>query len=259
MVLQGSRFMLMSRIMTDLHPRLENAHSGFLRKTITDPSGNLLKPVRAIIFDMDGLMFDTERLMFEMWNRACEGTGYTISAELFASTVGVSAEGTRELLLEGLGQDFPYDSLRERRISIERTILEERGVPEKKGLRELLDFASSRSLKVAVGTSTDSRRALPLLRRSGLYGRFHALVCGDQVRACKPEPDIYLAVMEKLGVNPAECLVLEDSEAGIEAAFRAGALPVMIPDIIEPGELTLKRLIARFTDLNAVRQWLSGD
>lgn len=217
-----------------------------------------LASVRAVIFDMDGLMFDTERLMFSLLAEAAKSFGYSVSLDDFVATVGVSSVETGNLLKRRFGAGFPYREIRERRIELERASFAARGIPEKPGLRELLDFIDGCALPMAVGTSTESRRALHALETAGLTGRFRAVVCGDQVPSPKPAPDIYRAAITALGVEPAQCLVLEDSPAGIRAAATAGAIPVLVPDVAVPDRETLALAACSFPDLFAVRTWLSG-
>ena len=111
---------------------------------------------------------------------------------------------------------------------------------------------------MAVATSTPRARVLPILTKAGILNRFEFLICGDDVEHPKPEPEVYLRLTERHGVEARRCLVLEDSPAGIEAAFRAGAIPVMVPDLVQPDEVTRDRAARVFGDLGMVLVWLES-
>ncbi len=213
-------------------------------------------PVAAVAFDMDGLMFDTERIMLTMWARAAERFGWNLTEELLRATVGVSAEGTRDMIMEACGPDFPHDAVRAVRLVMEKEYFETYGVPHKHGLSVLLEFLAGHGIACGVATSTSSERALYALERAGVMGYFRAVVCGDEVARCKPDPEIYEILCSHLEVEPYECLVLEDSRAGILAAHAAGCLPVMIPDLVEPDEVCREKAFRFFFSLEDVYRWL---
>jgi HAD superfamily hydrolase (TIGR01509 family) len=123
---------------------------------------------------------------------------------------------------------------------------------------ELLDFLGEQGIPLAVATSTPRARVLPLLAKAGILDRFAFLVCGDDVEHPKPEPEAYLRLVAGHGVEAGSCLVLEDSPAGIEAAFRAGTIPVMVPDLVQPDEVTRKRAALVFGSLGEIRVWLES-
>ncbi len=223
---------------------------------LVDPAAGLT--LEAVIFDMDGLMFDTERVAVESWISAARDHGHEIDRSFFLSSVGLAAKGTRDLLMKIHGPDFPHDAIRQRRLDLAAAYIAEHGVPVKKGLVELLGFLGVSGIPLAVATSTNRLRVDPLLGTSGLAQYFDAVICGDEVVRCKPDPEIYLAAAARLKVAPENCLVLEDSLPGIAAAHAAGAVAVMVPDLIAPDEATKLRARGVFVDLDAVKVWLSG-
>jgi HAD superfamily hydrolase (TIGR01509 family) len=227
-----------------------------MNRRLLDPATGMI--LKAVVFDMDGLMFDTERLAVEAWVAAARDHGHEIDRSFFLSSVGLAAKGTRELLMKIHGPEFPHDAIRQRRLELAAAAIAKNGVPVKKGLVDLLGFLRTSGIPRAMATSTNRVRVDPLLEASGLAEYFDAVICGDEVARCKPDPEIYLAAAASLGVAPEHCLVLEDSLPGIAAAHAAGAMPVMVPDLVAPDEATRERVRRIFPDLAAVHDWLSA-
>ncbi|HWR40780.1 MAG TPA: HAD family phosphatase [Patescibacteria group bacterium] len=198
-----------------------------------------LSITQALIFDMDGLMFDTERLGIDAYSRAGAEFGYEITSDFILQCIGRSARDTEQLFRNHFGADFPYPAVRQRRLEIAEQWIRSHGVPQKDGLPELMDTLDALRLPRAVATSTERVRAEPLLKAAQIFHRFDATVCGDEVASGKPAPDIFLLAAKKLGYPPAQCLVLEDSGPGIQAAHSAGIPAILIPDIkIPPPEIS---------------------
>ncbi|MCE1196089.1 HAD family phosphatase [bacterium] len=216
------------------------------------------RQVGAAVFDMDGLMFDTERLAVDAWIRAGAEAGFELSRPVIEGAVGLDREGTRAVLAAAYGPGLPYDAIRARRLAIAAEKIAASGVPVKEGLFELLRFLGGRGFLLAVATSTDRARVTRLLDGAGVAGFFQAVVCGDEVARNKPDPEIYSAAAAKLGVAPECCIALEDSRSGIAAACGAGMLPIMVPDIVLPDAITLSRIYRRFESLLEVARFLEG-
>ena len=191
--------------------------------------------VAAVIFDMDGLMFDTERIAQFAWQRAAADLGYDYSDTLFRGVIGRNSKDVQRITLEALGQDAPFAEIYEKKQIYLEEYIQQDGLPLKAGLIELLDCLEMLSLPKAVASSSPKARIQRNLQAAGLLeGRFDALVGGDEVRNGKPDPEIFLLASDALDISPEACLVLEDSNAGIQAAHAAGMIPVMVPDILEP-------------------------
>lgn len=193
--------------------------------------------IEGIIFDMDGLMLDTESIALESWERAGKDFGYVISRELMMKAVGRTLVDTRKLLVKNLGDDFPFEEVRKVRIDYTKEFMLLNGVPMKEGLIEFLEYCRLLKIPTAVATSTNRSDAIELLEKVDIVGYFNTIVCGDEIEKGKPEPDIFLMASKKLGVNPERCIVLEDSENGILAATRANMIPIWIPDIIAESDI----------------------
>lgn len=212
--------------------------------------------IQAVAFDMDGLLFDTERLAIDSWLEVGRQLDLPIEREIVLLTLGLDRTGTRRVFEQHYGTQFDYDRIRELRLACCYESIERQGMPLKPGVRTLLDFLDTRGVRYALATSSDRERAGRYLRSAGLDGRFAGVVCGDMVSRGKPAPDIYRAACALLRVEPACCAAFEDAPAGILAAHRAGCLPVMIPDLVQPDEATAALLYARFDRLDeAVRLW----
>ncbi len=214
------------------------------------------RKVGAAVFDMDGLMFDTERLAVDAWIEAGAAFGYEFRRPVIEGTVGLDKEGSRTALVGAYGPDLPYDSIRALRIELSARRIAASGVPVKRGLHELLRFLGEKGILLAVATSTDRARVARLLEGAGIASFFQAVVCGNEVSRNKPDPEIYRAAAARLGVAPEFCIALEDSPSGIAAAHGAGMLPIMVPDIVIPDAPTLSRLYRKFSSLLEVARFL---
>ena len=180
--------------------------------------------IELIIFDMDGLMFDTEKISYEAWKEAAALFGYHIDSAIFEKTIGTNLTKTKEVYLEHFGADFPFDLIRDKSVKISDERIKSNGVPIKKGLHELINYLHVSNVKMAVATSTSRKRALNLLRLVRIENYFDYILCGDEIVNSKPDPEIFLKVANELKCTPSKCLVLEDSEMGIIAAYNAGKI-----------------------------------
>lgn len=191
--------------------------------------------VAAVVFDMDGLMLDTEILYQRAWTQAANALGYAYDEAFYLQTcVGRTVEACEAALTGRFGDDFPLEAFRQLWQQLWRQEVEQQGIPLKPGLLDLLAFLDQRRIPFAVATSSDLAYAVFSLAAAGLRDRFGCIVTGDQIQHSKPAPDIYLEAARRLGVNPAGCVALEDSEAGVQAAAAAGMRVLLIPDLKPP-------------------------
>ena len=191
---------------------------------------------KAVIFDMDGLMIDTERLALKAWQLAGVDFGFPINEDIFITMVGRNRRDSDRTLVEVFGSDFPVSAVRKKYRSYLDGWIDQGKMSVKSGLLELLGFLDKISMPRAVATSTEYERAIYKLSLVNLLERFPIVIAGDQIEKGKPAPDIFLAAALQLEVPPKHCLVLEDSDAGIQAAYDAGMISVMVPDMKPPSE-----------------------
>ena len=209
-----------------------------------------------IIFDMDGVIFDTERCYHECAAMAGDKVGLEGVDEVAFECIGVTEEETARKMRARYGDDAPLEEFaREmRRIFMDR--YEENGLPMKEGVVELLEFLKQRGAKIAVASSTKRDVVEMELRDAGLIEYFDVIVGGDMAQASKPAPDVFLLAAEKLGVDIQDCIVIEDSFNGVRAARTAGATVFMVPDMLEPTD-EIRALTDRvFDSLMEVKEWI---
>lgn len=199
----------------------------------------------AVIFDMDGLMLDTERLAPRAWIDAAQTLGIEFDLALTQPMVGRNFRDCQSIITDHYGPRYPTADLMKAWHVAYDAIVAREGIALKEGLVELLDWLEDAGIPKAVATSTRRDRAKAKLGAKDLLLRFSGLVGGDEVARGKPAPDIFLAAARLLGQPAAECIVLEDSEPGVRAALAAGMVPIMVPDLHLPSAdlLALEPLI----------------
>jgi HAD superfamily hydrolase (TIGR01509 family) len=211
-----------------------------------------------IIFDMDGLMFDTESLALKMWEQVGKEFGYEIKPELVNKTTGIDCNGTEKIFMDHFGKDFPFWKIRTLREENAYKHMVENGIPVKKGLYELLDFLEDYGIGKAVATSSERIKAEKYLELGNVRHRFDCVICGDEVKKGKPDPEIFLKVAQKAGFTSKDCIVLEDSENGILSASGAGMKPIFIKDVEDLSEGTKKLIFKEFQSLLGVRDYFKS-
>lgn len=190
--------------------------------------------IKAVIFDMDGLMINSERVTFEGYVKVMAEKGYTITEEFYKKLLGKTLKTAYELFFQEYGNEFPMDEVLEQVHKYVADVFENDGVPLKKGLLELLQYLKSNNYLTIVATSSTRVRVDHILELANITQYFNDSICGDEVTHGKPNPEVFLRACQKLGVEPSEAIVLEDSEAGIQAASSANIPVICIPDMKYP-------------------------
>ena len=191
--------------------------------------------LRAVIFDMDGVLIDSEPVIRRAAQLAALPFGRILSDELYADLLGLPGQQVELALLSAFGADFPLPAYRQCFEQLYREDVATNGIRSKPGVPALLAALTARAVPLAVATSTRSGHAQAALEAAGLLDFLPVCVTGDQVSAGKPAPDIYLRAAALLGIEAGNCIAIEDSEVGARAAVSAGMWTLMVPDLKPPG------------------------
>lgn len=211
----------------------------------------------AVIFDMDGTIFDSERLVLECWESIGKKHGISNIGEVFMRCIGTNKVRTQEIVFEHYGKDFPYEMFSEESSVLFHEITEKEGLPVKAGAREILVYLQKQEIPLGLASSTRLAVVTQELKDAGLYEYFQTVVGGDLLKNSKPAPDIYLMTCERMGILPENTYAIEDSHNGIRSAHAAGLHPIMVPDMM-PATEEMRKLSERvFADLFQVREYLA--
>jgi HAD superfamily hydrolase (TIGR01509 family) len=210
------------------------------------------KPVEAVLFDMDGLLIDTEAVYVDALQAAARALDLEMPLEFCHSMVGIASHECNLMIQDFYGDGFRIEPFRAHFSDHVRQRFEA-SIPVKAGVVELLDFLTARGLPLALATSASRATAERHLGRAGLFDRFKALSTRDDVKRTKPHPDIYLEAARRLGVAPERCIAFEDSNIGLTAAHAAGTMAIMVPDILPPLPEVRAKCVAVVDDLHAAR------
>lgn len=209
----------------------------------------------AVIFDMDGTIFDTERLVLDCWEHIGVKHGISDIREVFMRCIGTNNARTQEIVYEHYGKDFPYDKFSGESSVLFHEIAVKEGIPVKAGVVELLNNLSEHRIPLGLASSTRLAVVTQELQAAGLYDYFQVVVGGDLLKNSKPAPDIYLLTCERMGVQPQHAYAIEDSYNGIRSAHSAGMRPIMVPDLMPATEEMQRLSVAVFADLFQVKEY----
>ena len=208
--------------------------------------------IKAIIFDMDGLMIDSERVTFECYQERLKDMNLTMDEEFYKTLLGKPIKGIYQRFYDVYGNDFPIQNV----IQDVHQLMAERF--EKKGLVELLHYLKDNNYKTIVATSSNRDRVDKILAQAKITEFFDDSICGDEVTKGKPNPEVFLKSCQKLGVNVDEAIVLEDSEAGIQASYDANIKVICIPDMKYPEKQYEEKTFKILKDLTEVTVYLKS-
>ena len=190
----------------------------------------------AVVFDMDGVIFDSERAVMNCWLELAQKYDIKDIEKPYFACVGTTMTRTREIMLETYGEDFPYDEYARESSLMYHEKYDGGKLPMKPGVMELLSYLKEKGKKIALASSTRRETVTNQLRWAGIIDYFDVIICGDMVARSKPAPDIFLKACQELGVSPENTYAIEDSYNGIRAAHAGQLRPIMVPDLLEAND-----------------------
>lgn len=212
--------------------------------------------MKAVIFDMDGVLIDTEKHYHAAWCEAARSAGFDFTSRHALLLRSLDARLASDMMKEIFGERFDYFAIREVRRALVAERLEKYGLEKKPGIDEILDFLREKGIKTAVATATPIALTYQHLEKIGVKDRFDKIVSAKQVANGKPAPDVYLYACEQIGESPEDCIAVEDSPNGIKSAYAAGCHPVMVPDLTQPDEEIMPMLYGVAKDLTEIKNFV---
>ena len=215
-----------------------------------------MQKIKAVLFDMDGVIFDTERAYLDTWMKVFNKYGYKMKKEIYISVMGTGRKNVKKTFLNIYGEDLPIEDMYKEKDEILANIINEGKVPLKIGAIEILEYLKEHGYKTALATSARKVRGENQLKMAGIEKYFDKKIYGDDITNGKPDPEIFLKAADELGVYPEECIVIEDSPAGIEAAFRGKMYGIHVEDLKEADDIIKKYCFKNYKKLIEVREFI---
>ncbi len=214
-----------------------------------------MREIEAVIFDMDGVLFDTERMYLNAWKLLGDKYGFADAEQSAIECIGLSFADSSELLKKKYGEHFKLSEYQEEIHHMVPEKMFRDGMPLKPGAKEILQYLSDIGYPLGLASSTITYRVQQFLEKAELKQYFDIIVGGDMIEHSKPDPQIYLLACEKLGYKPEDTVAVEDSRNGILSAYNAGMMTFMVPDIVQPNEEVLKMVSKKFDSLFGVKEY----
>ena len=212
---------------------------------------------KAVVFDMDGVIFDSERAVMQCWKEVASRHNIPDIEKAILACTGTTMVRTREIMLNLYGADFPYDEYARESSAIFHSRYDGGRLPMKPGVKELLTFLKEHDKKIALASSTRQQVVTDELRDAGVIEYFDRIICGDMVSRSKPAPDIFLKACEELNISPSDSYAIEDSYNGIRAAHAGGLHPIMVPDLLPADEEMQSLAEIVLPSLSSVMEYLA--
>ena len=212
--------------------------------------------LKAVIFDMDGVIFDTEKLLLKCWKKAGLKYNLDLKDEEISNFRGTTFE-TGKKIFEKIYPNVNYLEIREEREKLKDEYIAKNGLPIKEGIEDFLKYIKEKGLKIGLASSTKQQIVMKYLIDSKLAKYFDCIICGDMIKNGKPEPDIYIEVCQSLNINTEDAIVFEDSKNGILAGYKAGCNVVMVIDIDEYFEETEKFILGKIKNYKEAEKFIN--
>lgn len=214
---------------------------------------------KAVIFDMDGVIFDSERLCLYSWEQAIRDYNISDIKQVFMKCIGTNEQATRDIVMNYYGESFNYEFFRKKASVIFHQEEAENGLPVKEGAFELLNYLKENEYKIGLASSTRKEIVEKELSENGLLDFFDVIIGGDMVQHSKPDPEIFLLCQQALNEGKDSCIIVEDSFNGIRAAYAAGIRGIMVPDMLQPVEEIEKLCFKVLNSLSEVLEYLQAE
>lgn len=213
---------------------------------------------KTVIFDMDGVLFDTEKIYLDVWTKVFEKYGYKMTKEVYCKVIATGRENVKKVFKDEFGENIPIEEMYKEK---DKALSEElkKKIPIKDGAEELLKYLKGKKYKLALATSASKERMDKQLNQSNFKKIFDEVVCRDDVKKTKPNPEIFLKAANKLNVSPEECIVIEDSSAGVEAAYKGNMTPLHVVDLKEADEKIKRYSYKSFNNLYEIKSYFKGE
>jgi beta-phosphoglucomutase-like phosphatase (HAD superfamily) len=212
----------------------------------------------AFIFDMDGLLMDTELVYKRSWSAACSDLGFDLTDQLYLTLIGITVADCEKRLVAHFGDKFPLDRFRGDARARYEALVKAEGIPLKPAVHVVLDWAAAHNIPCGVGTSTHTPEARERLKHHGILDRFKVVIGGDQITRGKPDPETFLKVAAALGYKPEQCLVFEDAHSGVLAACAAGMGVALVPDLLPATAEISAKASGVFPSLKHAVDWIDS-
>ena len=217
------------------------------------------KDIKAVIFDLDGTLTDTEKFYQKAWPQALEHFGYKCEPWMPLELRSLGRPFAPIKFKEWFGQEFDYNEVREYRKAIVVDMIKEQGIPLKSGAKEILIWLRHHGILTSLATANDYQRTKGYLTKLGLFDLFDKIICADMVKEGKPSPDIYSYACQQLGLSPDQTFAVEDSPNGVTSAYLAGCNVIMVPDLTQPDKELGKKLYACVTTLEDIKDLIDKE
>ena len=212
----------------------------------------------AVVFDMDGVIFDSERVILECWAEFADKNNIKDIQKNLIKCIGTTAGKTREIMLEAYGESFPYDEYAGKVSADFHRKYDGGRLPMKDGIIPLLKFLKENNKRIALASSTKRKNVIDQLTDAGIIKYFDEIITGDMVTRSKPEPDIFLKACEKISTLPKCAYAIEDSYNGIRAASAGGLRPIMVPDIVPADDEMIRLSEVVLKNADEVKEYLAA-
>lgn len=215
-----------------------------------------MNKIEAVLFDMDGVIFDTESVYIDIWTKVFKRYGYKMKKDVYVTVMGRGRENVINTFLEVYGKDLPIIEMYKEKDEGLLAVIEKGQVPMKEGVTEILDFLKEKEYKIALATAGKRHRVMKQLKMANIEDSFEVILCGEEVINAKPDPEIFIKAANKLFVKAENCIVIEDSPAGIKAAFNAKMTGIHVEDLKKADEEIMKYCHKSFKNLFDIREYL---